>query len=127
VMFLQRWALWGTIAILAPPLVQSTLTMASRVDYKFTAYHTSQDVTDFGAGIMTAIQILAVWVIYGIVLFHVKKALDWHSRARQWVRRPSTEADRPAGDPVRRGRPEGEGEDPGVCLLMPDFSEEDQA
>ena len=128
VMFLQRWALWGTGVILAVPLVQSTLNMAQRVDHKFDTYHLTRDVQDFGAGIMTAIEILGIWVIYAVVVYHLRKALYWHGKARQWVRKPLTEptpADHVDKPVPPRGAVARTDEDGDVCLLMPDFYEEE--
>jgi len=69
-----------------------------------------------------------IWALYGIVLYHLRKALYWHAQARQWIKRP---APRPAARDQARGESEtgngpatdtAEGD---VCLLLPDTREQD--
>ncbi|MBN2080676.1 hypothetical protein JW859_00575 [bacterium] len=129
VMFLQRWALWGAGVIALYPLMVKTFDLAARIDAKFTLYRQGGEISEFGGGIMTALELVAIWALYGIVLYHLYKALYWHARARQWVKRPTA---RPAakgqvsGGGQPRSRPIAEVDEGDVCLLLPNTQEEQE-
>lgn len=125
VLFLQRWSLWAAGVFPLLPLFRATIDLFVRISNKFNAYNSTGDTADFGNGVMTAIEVLAIWVLYLLILFHLRKALYWHRQAKQWVRTP-VGSGRDAAEPVRpvsEGNEQPEPDD--VCLLMPDFSEDD--
>jgi len=123
VMFLQRWALWGAGVIALYPLMVKTFDLAARIDAKFTLYRQGGEFSEFGGGIMTALELLMIWALYGIVLYHLRKALYWHAQARQWIKRPSSHPVAKGQEPrvsQASNRSATDGEDSDVCLLLPD-------
>jgi hypothetical protein len=125
VMFLQRWALWGAGIIVLVPLAVKSVDIIIRINNKFAGYRATGDSSEYGGAIMWAFGFLAMWALYGIMVYHLRKALYWHAKARQWVKRPvttetvaATKATPPAD--ANAGQ-ESQGE---VCLLMPDTESE---
>lgn len=121
VMFLQRWALWGAGIIAIIPLVVKSADIITRVSDKFAAYRATGSSDEYGGGIMWALGLIAAWALYGIMVYHLRKALYWHARARQWVKQP------PSGQLTQMATlppaPSGgkESDDEGeICYLMPD-------
>lgn len=127
VMFLQRWALWGAGIIALVPLVVKTIDVIDRIEEKFAVYRITGSSSEYGGAIMWALGLLAMWALYGIMIYHLHKALYWQAKARQWIKRPATnaKADRRQAAPVADVPAEPEA-DPEVCLLMPDTEPESE-
>jgi hypothetical protein len=125
VMFLQRWALWGAGIIALIPLIVKSIHIIARISGKFTNYRVTGSSSEYGGAIMWAFGLLAMWALYGIMIYHLHKALYWHAKARQWVKRPASAAAAAAAD---KQSPAADGDEPEsdneVCLLMPDTENE---
>lgn len=121
VMFLQRWALWGAGIIATIPLAVKSADIIVRIDDKFAAYRATGSSSEYGGAIMWALALLAAWTLYGIMIYHLRKALYWHARARQWVKRPS--GSHPAQTATRsavQNGDKGPEEEQEICYIMPD-------
>jgi hypothetical protein len=125
VMFLQRWALWGAGIIALIPLVDKTVDIVGRIGAKFGVYRATGSSSEYGGAIMWALGLLAMWALYGIMVYHLRKALYWHARARQWVKRPASSQVQPRAavtDPQVGYAPAEDGEE--ICYIMPDTDTE---
>jgi hypothetical protein len=92
-----------------------------RIEEKFAAYRTSGSSSEYGGAIMWALGLLAMWALYGIMVYHLRKALYWHARARQWVKRPAgarAQSDSSPADQQAAAAPAEELEE--ICYMMPD-------
>lgn len=124
VLFLQRWALWGAGILPLLPLLIKTVELSGRAQAKFAAYRGGQGTAGYGDAIMTVLLILALWALYGLIVYHLRKALYWHGQGRQWLRRRSAAAQ--GNGQAHQVDAAAIGDDGSeVCLLMPD-TEEDQ-
>ena len=107
VMFLQRWALWGAGIIVLVPLAVKSIDIIVRISNKFATYRATGASSEYGGAIMWAFGLLAIWALYGIMVYHLQKALFWHAKARQWIKRPAASgaaATRNAGAVAQDGR-----------------------
>jgi hypothetical protein len=121
VMFLQRWALWGAGIIAIIPLVVKSADIVVRVSDKFTAYRATGSSDEYGGGIMWALGLIAAWTLYGIMVYHLRKALYWHAKARQWVKQPSGgQLTQMATLPPAMGGGGEREDETEICYLMPD-------
>ena len=125
VMFLQRWALWGAGIIALVPLAVKSYDIAMRINAKFATYRITGSSSEYGGAIMWAFGLLAMWALYGIMVYHLRKALYWHAKARQWIKRPVIDGAAASSKTVPattvHTEPQSEAE---VCLLMPDTEPE---
>jgi hypothetical protein len=124
-LFTQRWSLWAAGIILLGPLVMASIRQIDRVDRKFADYNLSGSTAEYGQAVMTLLLIIALWAVYLLVVYHLRKALYWHSQARQWTHRPLAVETGP--EEPRHGAAAGDtaaGEE-SVCLLMPDAEGEE--
>lgn len=122
-LFLQRWALWGAAILPLLPLLIKTAEHTGRAQAKFAAYRAGQGTADYGDAVMIMLLVLALWAVYALMVYHLRKALYWNAQARQWLRRRAVAVPGDEGaQQLAATEPDGGDE---VCLLMPD-TEEDQ-
>jgi hypothetical protein len=123
-LWLQRWALHLGYLMPLLPLIVVTLEKAHRVALKFAQWRATGEFSSFGAGVMTALLMAALWAVYALMALYIYKSAHLLKQAQEWLRAPGNT---PAGkSPAPRQRFGGEIPDEGdCCLLMPDSSHEE--
>lgn len=123
-LWLQRWALNLGYVMPLLPLIVVTLEQAHRVALKFAQWRASGDHSSFGAGVMTALLVAALWAAYGLMALYIFKSAHLLGQAQEWLHAPGNTMDGkgPAPRPLFGGESPEEGD---CCLLMPDSSNEE--
>ncbi len=122
-MYLQRWALVGGAVLPLLPLLMLSVEKGMRVDAKFEQFRATGQAGYFGDGVMTAITIAALWVLYALILVYLYKAHKILSGGEQWLARPLRDATAGASRDAAAGRTAGEvGEaaEGDYCQLFPE-------
>ena len=86
VMFLQRWGQSQHCFFPLGPLVVKSVDIIIRINSKFAEYRATGASSEYGGAIMWAFGFLAMWALYGIMVYHLRNPLSWHARARQWLK-----------------------------------------
>ena len=87
-LFVQRWALMLGPLLGLYPLVSLSISKAARIQTKFAEYRSGGLEASFGDGVMTALLLLALWAIFGVMLIHLRKSLAALNKSREWFARP---------------------------------------
>lgn len=121
-MFLQRWALVGGALLPLLPLLVLSVEKGMRVDAKFEQFRITGQAGYFGDGVMTAITIAALWVLYALILVYLYKAHKILGGAEQWLKRPVRDATAGAARDPAAGRTAGDDEvaEGEYCQLFPE-------
>jgi hypothetical protein len=123
-LWLQRWALYLGYLMPLLPLIVVSHEKTQRVALKFAQWRATGEFSDFGAGVMTALLVAALWAVYVLMALYIFKSTHLLGQAQEWLRAPGNTS---AGkSPAPRQNFTGEGSDEGdCCLLMPDSSHEE--
>lgn len=123
-LLLQRWALNLGYVMPLLPLILVTMEKAQRVAMKFAQWRATGEFSNFGAGVMTALLVAALWAVFGLMALYIYKSAHLLGQAQEWLHAPGQTS---AGKGHAPSPPYG-GENPeegDCCLLMPDSSHEE--
>jgi hypothetical protein len=123
-LWLQRWALYLGYVMPLLPLIVVSLEQTHRVAMKFAAWRATGEFSSFGAGVMTALLVAALWAVYGLMVLYIFKSTHLLGQAQEWLHAPDASLAGKGGliSPLSGGEGIEEGD---CCLLMPDGSHEE--
>ena len=123
-LWLQRWALYLGFVMPLLPLIVVSMEKTQRVAMKFAEWRASGEFSSFGAGVMTALLVAALWAVYGLMALYIFKSAHLLGQAQEWLHAPDSNLAGKGAKP----RPYSDGErieEGDCCLLMPDGSHEE--
>jgi hypothetical protein len=124
VLFLQRWALWAAYILPALALLYTSADKAQTISRKFAEANTQNNFSSFGGGVMNSLLLLALWAVYLLVIFYIRKAFQHldAGRGRGWsALGPAGAVPALSGGAAGTGTPGSEDE---FCLLLPETPED---
>ncbi len=122
-LFVQRWAVWGSFVLPALALVIVTIEKAAAIGRKFAEYRHGGAVSSFGGGVMTALLLLALWVVFLIVVLYLLKTLRQLDLAYGYARRRAGPAGQ-LGDSRATGAGGTTSDEDDLCLYMPETQDD---
>lgn len=128
-LFTQRWAIFAAAPLASAALLATTIDKAQRIYVKFAQYRSEQDTAAYGDAVMTILLLLALWAVLGLMVWYIIKTWRHLQSARQWLSQPRSQG-APAASAARRvpySIDEDEVEEGDVCLLMPEFTGDDDS
>lgn len=123
-LWLQRWALYLGYLMPLLPLIVVSLEQTHRVALKFADWRATGEFSSFGAGVMTALLVAALWGVYALIVLYIYKSAHLLGQAQEWLHGPdaSLAGKAAATRPLLDKEQFEEGD---CCLLMPDGSHEE--
>jgi len=122
-LFLQRWALAAGLVLPCLPLLLLSYEKILRIAGKFSESHSTGDFASLGAGVMTSLLLLALWAVYVLCIWYIRKSWRLLAGHQEWMRAPSRRGTGSAPQP--HGEQPGELEEGDLCLLMPEGAGEE--
>jgi hypothetical protein len=123
-LWLQRWALQLGYVMPLLPLIVVTLEQAHRVALKFAEWRASGEFSSFGGGVMTTLEVAALWAVYGLIALYIYKSAHLLGQAQQWLRAPGSALAGKSSAPKPLFGCECP-EEMDCCQLMPDSNPEE--
>jgi hypothetical protein len=121
---LHRWALALGYVLPLLALMLVTIEKVQRIVIKFAEYRAGS-MQSLGGGVMTALLVLALWAVYGLVVLYIAKSWRMLNQAREWMRAPAaTQASTVAGAKLY-GTTGAQTQEGDVCLIMPEAGQEE--
>jgi hypothetical protein len=130
-LFLQRWALWLGFIFPVFPLVILTGEKWQRMGQKFSEWR-GGDLSAMEGGVMTGLLVLALWGVFALMVYYLRKALRLLDKAEGWMRASAASSSDnaaamgPAWGQARAGVAMSSPDDSDVCMLIPDVEPMDE-
>ncbi len=125
-LFTQRWSMVAAVPLTFAALLLLTVDKVARVALKFAQYRATHETAAYGGAVMTILLIIALWAVFALVLFYLRKAWLHLDAAQEWLNSPRRKPE-PRTVTVPLGPGEGSLTLPeeDVCLLLPDAGDAD--